>query len=240
MEMNNAISPPPIDPSLAQKTCVLIPAYREEVQLVPVIKAVRALLPHIVVIDDGSDDRTADLAEACGVKVLRHAVNQGKGAALLTGFTYALEQGFEVVITMDADGQHAVTDLPRFLETYQRTGLSVLIGNRMGNTSNMPWVRRWTNRFMSWMISRRLGCVVPDTQCGYRLLDKKVLPLLKVETTRFDAETEMLLILASHGVKIGSVPVATIYHDEISKIRPCRDTLRFFRMMAKFNRMYPS
>jgi glycosyltransferase involved in cell wall biosynthesis len=141
-----------------------------------------------------------------------------------------------VVITMDADGQHDPGDLPRFLEAYQRTGIPVLIGNRMADTTSMPVVRRLTNRCMSWLLSREMGQFVPDTQCGYRLFRCDVIPRVTTTSARFAAESEILLHVAERGIRIDAVPVTTIYRDEKSKINPWRDTLRFFEMILRYRR----
>ena len=218
------------------KGCAVIPAYREGGRIGPVVADVLKYMPHVIVVDDGSPDSTAAEAERAGAIVIQHDVNRGKGAALDTGFKAARERGFEFVVTMDGDGQHAAEDLPRFVETYTRTGTPVLVGTRMSDTKTMPFVRRMTNRFMSWLLSREMGQWVPDTQCGYRLYQLAVVPEISAESKRFAAESEILMDLNHKGIKIGSVPVATIYGTEKSKIHPVADTLRFARMLRQFRK----
>lgn len=213
--------------------CVIIPAYNEGRHVRQVVTDVLARTPNVVVVDDGSADNTVAEAEAGGATVLRHDVNQGKGAALETGFTHARERGYEFAIVMDADGQHAVEDLSAFIETYRRTGTPVLVGNRMAAPEGMPLVRRLTNQFMSWLLSRAMGQRVPDTQCGYRLFRCDVVPPLSPQARRFEAESEMLLDIAQAGVPIGAVPIRVIYGEEKSKINPVKDTVRFFRMLHR-------
>jgi glycosyltransferase involved in cell wall biosynthesis len=216
--------------------CVIIPAFREEGRIGAVVRRVLPVIRPVIVIDDGSPDRTAAEAEAAGATVLRHPRNLGKGLALHTGFSYARQQGFDYLITLDADGQHAPADIPSFLEAYRRTGLPVLVGNRMDDPRTMPLVRRWTNRFMSGYLSREMKQRVPDTQCGFRLYRCAILPAEAPDASGYAAESEILLQLAARGVRIGSVPITVIYQDEVSKIHPVRDTLRFFRMVRKFRR----
>jgi len=168
--------------------------------------------------------------------VIRHPQNAGKGVALNSGFKYAREKGFDVAITMDADGQHSPDEVPKFIEAYVRTGIPVLVGNRMWDTSDMPLVRRLTNRFMSWMLSRVMGQYVPDTQCGFRLYRCEVIPFVAAESERFAAESEILLHIARRGIRIGDVRIATIYGEEKSKINPVSDTVRFFSMLMKYRR----
>ncbi len=215
---------------------VLIPAYQEGGRIGAVVREVLPFCARVVVVDDGSADATAADARAAGATVLVHERNQGKGAALQTGFDYAREQGAAFVLTMDGDGQHAPADIPAFLEAFARGDAPVLVGNRMKAPQAMPFVRRMTNRFMSWLLSRKMGQCVPDTQNGFRLYRTAVLPDMSGRDARFAAESEILLILARRGVRIGSVPVQIIYGDERSKIRPVRDTLRFIRMLRAFER----
>jgi glycosyltransferase involved in cell wall biosynthesis len=220
-----------------QRGCVLIPGYNESSRIGAVVRQVLEFLPDVVVVDDGSGDATAEEARAAGAVVLRHEVNQGKGAALATGFAHARAKGFGWVITLDADGQHAPSDIPRFVEAYVRTGIPVLVGNRMGETATMPRIRRWTNTYMSNLLSREMGQFVPDTQCGYRLYRIDVLPFLLTRSARFEAESESLLNVAARGLTIGPVPISVIYLEgRESHIRPVRDTIRFFSMLSDYRR----
>jgi glycosyltransferase involved in cell wall biosynthesis len=218
------------------RVCVVIPAFREEARINPVVRAVRERGCDVVVVDDGSDDRTAEVARQAGAAVVVHPQNQGKGVALNSGFQYAVERHYDGVITMDADGQHDPDEIPKFLEAYVRTGIPVLIGNRMANAEAMPRIRRWTNRFMSWMLSRAMGQYIPDTQCGYRFYRCDVLPFITAHSERFAAESEILLHVAGRGIRIDSVRISTIYGDEKSRINPLVDTVRFFSMLWRFRK----
>ncbi|MEI6564679.1 MAG: glycosyltransferase family 2 protein [bacterium] len=218
------------------KGCVIIPAYREGGRIGAVVEAVRGFMPDVIVVDDGSPDETAIQAERAGAVVVRHVVNRGKGAALDTGFRAARERGFDLVITMDGDGQHSPADLPLFVHAYADTKTPVLVGTRMADTRTMPWVRRLTNQFMSWLLSRELGQWVPDTQCGYRLYELAVVPETSAASKRFAAESEILMDLSHKGVRIGSVPIATIYGTERSKIHPVKDTIRFIQMLRHYRK----
>lgn len=222
-----------------RKTCILIPAYREERHVGAVVRETREFCRDVVVIDDGSPDGTAEAARAAGATVLSLVRNAGKGEALRRGFLYAEENGYDLAVTMDADGQHAPSDIPAFLAAYERTKARVLVGNRMGDPRGMPFVRRATNRFMSNLLSGLMRRHVPDTQCGYRLYERSAFPLfdLEGEARRFAAESEILVRLALQGVSIGSVTIQTIYGTEKSNIHPVRDTLRFFRTYLRLRRM---
>jgi glycosyltransferase involved in cell wall biosynthesis len=216
----------------------LIPCYFEERFIRDVASRVKAQLDTVLVVDDGSTDATETNARAAGVEVIKHTVNQGKGAAIKTGLKALSERpGIEYALVLDGDGQHAPEEIPRFLAAANETQAQMLVGNRMSDVEKMPFVRKLTNRFMSWQISRVCGQWVPDSQCGFRMIHKDLLPaMVAIETTKFDYETEMLVVASRRGCKVGAVPISTIYGDEKSKIHPVRDTIRFYEMMARFRR----
>ncbi len=216
--------------------CVVIPAYCEERRIAKVVQSVKAYIDCVVVVDDGSNDNTAEEATSAGAVVVKLDYNSGKGVALESGFKWAHDNGYEFLITMDGDGQHAAEDLPSFLSACKDGKYDVLIGNRMWNSKEMPFVRRITNKVMSWLLSRKMKQKVPDTQSGYRLYKCSVIKDVKCRSLRFNAESEILMILAMKSAVIGSVPIKVIYGDEKSKINPVKDTVRFFRMLRKFRK----
>jgi len=214
----------------------VVPACNEGAHIRSVIADILAHLDHVIVIDDGSSDDTTEQAQAAGAEVIRHEVNQGKGMALKHGFDRAREQGYTLIICLDGDGQHDPGSIPDFIEAYERTGIPVLVGNRMTDVRGMPLVRRLTNRFMSRMLGHYMKQYVPDTQCGYRLYRTDVLPFVTAHSGGFAAESEILLYIADRGIRMGSVRVKTIYGDEKSKINPLRDTARFIQMIRRYRR----
>ncbi len=215
-------------------TGVILPGYNVARHLPEVIATIRASEPgvRILVVDDGSADATAEVARGCGVDVEVHAVNRGKGAALASGFAWAVAADLEWVYTMDADGQHLPSEMVAFRNEARRGHWDVVVGNRMNRTASMPWLRKTTNAFTSWVVSRLAGTDIPDSQNGYRLLRVAVLPGLRLRTQRYDTESEILVRLARRGARIGSVAVTTIYGDEKSSINPVVDTYRFFRLVS--------
>lgn len=214
----------------------LIPAYREERFIADVVRRAREHVSWVLVIDDGSDDNTAEAAQAAGAEVIIHPENAGKGNALQTGLRDLVVRGFEYVMILDADGQHLPEEIPRFLEAAQSRGSKLIVGNRMQHTRDMPWNRRWTNRFMSSQISWLCGQRVPDTQCGFRLIHRDLVPRLLggKRTGHFQYETEMLVLTSWSGQAIGAVPVSTVYGEETSSIHPLQDALRFFKLMTRY------
>lgn len=214
-----------------------IPAYHEEAHVGGVAERVCAQLDHVLVIDDGSSDATAARAREGGAEVIIHPVNLGKGEAIKTGLRHWLARPeIEFILLLDSDGQHLPEEIPRFLDAAVATEASLFIGTRMSDVREMPFVRRAVNRYMSHRISRLCGQEVPDTQCGYRMIHRDVAPLLLAGTSRFDYETEMLIVTSRAGFRIASVPISTIYSDEVSSIHPVRDTIRFFNLMRRYEK----
>jgi len=215
------------------KTAALIPAYREEAHIADVVRRVRLQLDTVLVVDDGSPDATATQAREAGAEVIVHAQNGGKGAALKTGFAALLERGFDYVLILDGDGQHLPEEIGGFLAAAEAGGPEMVIGNRMSAAADMPWVRKQTNRFMSWLIGRICKQPIPDTQCGFRMIHRTLIPHLFCESDAFDYESEMIFIAARRGCRIASVPVSTVYGNEKSKIRPVRDAWRFLKLVRR-------
>jgi glycosyltransferase involved in cell wall biosynthesis len=217
------------------KTVVILPAYNAGRFLGKVIDDIVALHPDFIplVIDDGSSDNTADVAELHNATLIKHPVNKGKGAALITGFDFVGNNDVDWAFTMDSDGQHLPEELHRFVKSAAENNLDVVIGTRMDDNESMPWLRKVTNIFTSWVVSSVSGASIPDSQNGYRLFKATSLKNLVLESTNYDLESEILVKLAWSGASIGSVPITTVYGDEISSINKTRDTVRFFRLMGK-------
>lgn len=215
-------------------TGAILPALNAARFLPEVIGAIRVAQPdcRILVVDDGSTDGTAEVALKAGAEVLRHPHNQGKGMALRTGYGWAQQKGLDWVFTLDSDGQHLPGEMQAFLDAAATGNWDALVGTRMASTTNMPWLRKWTNITTSRVISGLAGCAIPDSQSGYRLYRVAKLRGLRLRTTRYDAESEILVRLARGGARIGAVPISTVYGDQVSSIRPLVDTGRFLRLVA--------
>ncbi len=212
---------------------VLIPAYNAAASLPGVIGGVQPYVPpqDVLVVDDGSSDGTRAAAERAGVHVVSHPVNRGKGAALKTGFSWALDRGYEAVITMDADGQHDPESVPDFIRKWKESGADLVVGSRMADRRGMPLERVCSNTLTSWVISRRAGQRIEDSQSGYRLIAAEVLRRVSLETDGYEMESELLIKAARSGFQVTSVPIRTVYADETSFIHPLRDTGRFIALV---------
>jgi len=216
----------------------VIPAYQEQQHVGEVAQRARTRLEHVLVVDDGSTDATADRARAAGVDVVVHPQNRGKGESIKTGLRHWFDRGSEYVVLLDADGQHLPEEISRFVGAItSESGAKVFIGSRMNDTRTMPLLRRMVNRYMSNKISRVCGQQIPDTQCGFRMLHRDIIPEVLSGSSRFEYETEMLIIASRKRYRIASVPISTIYSDEVSSINPVRDTLRFFKLMRRYKNL---
>ncbi len=222
---------------IRSQTAAVIPAYQDEKHIGNIVRRTRERLDHVLVVDDGSSDQTAQRARDAGAQVIVHDQNRGKGEAIKTGLGYWLDREVMWVNLLDSDGQHLPEEIDRFLTAAGATQLTFFIGNRMNNLAGMPFIRRVVNRYMSRQISRVCGQEIPDTQCGFRMLHRQLIPQLLGGGDRFDYDTEVLIIASRKGYRIESVPITTIYTDQVSKIRPLRDAIRFLKLMWRYRKL---
>lgn len=215
------------------KTCVLIPTYNESLHIASLIEEIKPYIGDIVVIDDGSSDATAEIARRHGATVIQNTQNQGKGRSLAIGFQYCMKKGVEAILTMDGDGQHLPTDIPRFLSAAKNLDAGIILGNRLANPKGMPLVRLITNHCMSWIISKISHQKIPDTQCGFRLMKKKAIESIRLTTSNYETESEILIQAAKNGITILSVPITVVYQGDTSKINPFIDTVRFLKFILR-------
>ena len=215
------------------KICVVIPVHNEALFIGRVVEELRQKGHPVVIIDDGSHDGSGGIAKEKGAVVLSHEKRSGKGSSLRDGFSYALEHGFDGVVAMDGDGQHAVGDVAAFIAKAEESPDCVIVGSRMGNPKGMPLVRFLTNKTMSFFISMVCRQKIDDTQCGFRFISAKVLREINLSSSDFEIESEVLIKAIKKGFHIFSVPIQTIYSGERSKINPLTDTMRFFRYIFR-------
>ena len=213
----------------------LVPGYQEGPRIAAVVRQSRAFLP-VVVVDDGSTDDTAAQAEAAGARVLIQNPNAGKGAALRRGFRYALDQGCQAVVTLDADGQHDPAEIPLFLAAWEASRPELIIGRR--DFSAMPPIRRLSNSLGGAVFSAAVGRSIPDNQSGYRLIGRRLMTaLLDSNEPGFEFEVEMIARCIALGLPIADVQIRTIYAGEPSHIRPWRHFTEFLRVSRDARRI---
>lgn len=226
-----------------RQCAVVIPCLNEAAAIGPLVAGARRHLPEVIVVDDGSTDNTAQLARAAGAEVISLSSTRGKGAALNAGLARARERGFAWALLMDGDGQHSAEDVPALLAAARCAGVSLVVGNRMGDPGAMPFSRRLANRFMSRVLSRLSGRELPDTQCGFRLVRLEGWSALELAAAHFEIDSEMLIAFLAAGHTVAFVPVRSIYKSSRSNIQPLRDALRWARWLwkarAAFARIQP-
>lgn len=216
------------------EVCAVIPTYQNAKTLLKVVTDVHRVVNTVFVVDDGSNDGTAALLDkATGnerpEKVLTHAKNQGKGAALKTGLTFARQQGFRYVVTVDADGQHRADDIPALLKAVEEEPDALAIGSRGLQHENMPAKSTFANRFSNFWFALQTLQRLPDTQSGLRVYPLRRLHGLRWMSARYEAELTLLVFSAWAGVKLLPVPVSVYYpprDQRVTHFRPGRDFTR--------------
>ena len=208
------------------RVAILIPALNEELAIRKVVESALAVLPDVIVVDDGSNDRTAEILATLPVSVIRHETPQGKGESLRDGFREALRRGFDAVVAMDGDGQHDAADIPRMLAAARQFPNHLVIGARIRTRDNQPNARRRANAVADWGISWGCGIPVADTQSGQRYYPRAAMELVDLPAQGFVFEAAILIAAVREaGLGVVSIPIETRYDREfrLSHFRPVRD-----------------
>ncbi|HEY0503297.1 MAG TPA: glycosyltransferase family 2 protein [Lysobacter sp.] len=216
------------------RIAVVIPALNEALRIRGVVEDALRECPNVIVVDDGSDDGTSERIADLPVTVLRHVRRMGKGAALRDGFAEAIRRGFAGVVTMDGDGQHRASDIPRLLETANRHPGHIVIGARLRKRASQPTYRRLANNFGDWGVAWGTGYQIADSQSGQRFYPANVAALADVPGEDFVFEAQILISAAQQlGTRCVSVPIESRYRcadsDEqfrASHFKPLRDFSR--------------
>ena len=215
----------------------VIPAYNAAATIQEVVRRTAAILPRVLVVDDGSTDGTRLRAEEAGARVLSHPANRGKGAALRTAFEALEHEPLDAVVTLDADGQHDPGDIPLFLDAFRRSRADLIVGARNSDFSSMSRGRRFGNRFSSSALRFFSGLRLPDSQSGFRLYSMSFLRKVKARRHAYDAEMELLLRAAAGGFRVESLALRRFVADGRagSHFRPWLDTCRICACVVGFS-----
>lgn len=200
--------------SRAPRSAAIIPTYNEGERVVPIAEAARQHVDEVFIVDDGSDETSYRILDrlrgyAC---ILRHRINLGKGSALRTGIQAAIARGAQIIIVLDADGQHKPSDIPRFINAIVTKNVDIVFGSRRINSS-MPTVMRFGNYFLSLTTRLFFRINISDTQSGFRAFRSEIYPKIEWKSPRYTVETEMIVNAGKHHVRYGELMIDTIYHD---------------------------
>jgi len=211
---------------------ILIPAYNAAKYLPELFKRIATVdkLDRVLVVSDGSTDKTVSVCEEHQVKVIGLKSNGGKGHALKAGFKQIIADNNEFFITIDADLQHDTKFIPAFIQKFSETQADVIIGSRLHDVSGMPKDRFLSNKITTALLSLLAGRKLPDSQSGYRLLSTKTVKEIDLSCNRYEMESELLVKAARAGLKIDSIPISTVYNGEDSYMHKVKDTYRFIKM----------
>jgi glycosyltransferase involved in cell wall biosynthesis len=222
--------------SIIPSTVVIVPALNAERSLSELINRLRRSVGEIrvLIVDDGSNDKTSEIATSMGAIVVRHEVNRGKGAALQTGFDYVKRiPDVDFVLTMDADIQHCPEDVPAFFATQQSSNADIVVGWRKRIGKGMPFHRILSNTITSVLVGVKTGRKIKDSQCGFRLIKRRVIESVQLESSGFEAETEFLIKSVRQGFQIEFVPISTVYGNERSFMTHWTTTVNFVKVLFR-------
>ncbi len=210
------------------RICALIAAYNEAAHIASVVRAAAGQVDRVVLVDDGSDDGTPEMAASAGAVCLRLPRNRGKAAALRHGLDYLRGRDFTHVLFLDGDGQHLPADIPALIRAASETGADLVLGARSFDRARMPRSRHFSNTVGSRVASWLVGRPIRDSQCGFRLARLEPLGKLRLRSRRYEFEMEVLIKLARAGASIVHAPVGLVYDGgrARSKMRVVRDTIR--------------
>jgi glycosyltransferase involved in cell wall biosynthesis len=216
------------------RVCALIAAFNEEETIAAVVAGVLRHVRDVVVVDDGSTDRTGERAAAAGARLVRHSRNQGKGTAIRTGLAHVLGGPHSHVLFIDGDLQHDPDDIPMLLAAGERADCDLVIAERAFAKGSMPTARFYSNRIGSRILSAFIGTEVADSQCGFRLVRGDRLREIHLTATGYEIETEMLIKLVRRHASLCRVSIAARYQGSRSKLRSVRDTFRTCMLAVRY------
>ncbi len=210
---------------------VLMAAYNEEKNIESVLQRIPKSISQVVVVDDGSTDKTAELAQQLSVLTVSHPINMGKGAAIRTGLKYITT---DIIVFLDADGQHRPEEIPALVDPLLNGTADLVIGSRLlKGVATMPPIRALSNLLAASIIHLRIGHRVYDTQSGFRAIFRRHIQTMELQSTRFEFESEILLCALHNGLRILEIPISMIYGNHESYFR-VDDMFNFLKAVIAF------
>ncbi len=200
------------------KTFVIIPAHNEEKHIAKVINETKKFSENIVVVDDGSSDKTISESEKTGATVLKHEINLGKGAALRTGAEYSIKKGADSVVFIDSDGQHSPADIPRLMKALEEA--DVVFTYRNLKSENMPLTKKFGNFVLNTLLKLLFGIKIIDTQCGFKAITSKAYKTLRLISSDYNIESEIAAKTGKHKLSFMQIPIETVYNDRYKGTTP--------------------
>ena len=227
--------------TVPQNITVVLPAYNEEVSIGSIVLLTSQYADNVIVVDDGSSDRTAEVAGKAGAEVVRHETNRGKGAALKTGFTAAADLGADVIVTMDSDGQHNPAEIPRLVAPILKAEADMVNGSRYlnGLDKNTPAYRRVGQTILDGVTNLNSGLRITDSQSGFRAFSASTKDVFRFTAKGMAIESEMLADAGRHGLRITEVEIGVRYDVDGSTENPIKHGFGVLMMVLKdieFNR----
>ncbi len=208
----------------------VIPFFNESRTIYQIVNNTLNYVDSVIAVDDGStDDSSSKIPESKNITLLKFKANRGKGFALREGLNEGVKNGYNQIITIDADLQHNPDEIPLLL--YELNNFDIVIGNRLNNLVNMPLHRRMSNKITSYLLSIKTGQKIIDSQCGFRVYRSEVIKNIKTVKNGFEAESEIIIKASRKGYKIGFTDISTIYGNEESKISPVKTTFNFVKIL---------
>ena len=193
------------------KICAVIPAYNEEENIAEVVKKTREHVDSVIVVDDGSEDDTAHIAEMMGATVVSHLVNMGKGFALETGIEKALENGSDILVTIDADNQHDPKDIPRLSNILINENLDIVFGSRSLD-GDMPLILKFGNWWLCKSAQLLFGTKVTDSQSGFKAFRRDAYEKLKWRSSHYSVDSEIIMNAGTNKLRHKQIPIKTLYN----------------------------
>lgn len=219
------------------KTVAVIPAYNVEDTVEEVVKTAKKFVDDVIVVNDGSRDKTAEILAELGVRILTHKTNKGLGCALRTGFEDVVQNGFDVVVTLDSDGQHDPCDIKKLVKRLHENKADAIIGSRLLNKDerkNFPRHRLLGNLILTYLTNLASGSkVTTDSQSGCRVIKRRVLEQINLEGERMEIASEIIFEVARNNFTLDEIPIKVTYDKEISNVRAFGDIYRILKILLK-------